>query len=116
MYMGQQFMTVFCELLIIAVFLLEKEIDKANKAVQRFEIESEHLGDKETQKNEGNRPGKQLPITMRHIIRSAEMYNVRYRVGLKLTGFIIEKTLDNIPIGYIIESMKDVTSTNGGWT
>lgn len=43
-------MTVFCELLIIAVFLLEKEIDKANKAVQRFEIESEHLGDKETQK------------------------------------------------------------------
>ena len=43
-------MTVFCELLIIAVFLLEEEIDKANKAVQRFEIESEHLGDKETQK------------------------------------------------------------------
>ena len=94
MYMGQQFMTVFCELLIIAVFLLEKEIDKANKAVQRFEIESEHLGDKETQKNEGNRPGKQLPITMRHIIRSAEMYNVRCPVGLMLTGFIIEKTLD----------------------
>ena len=116
MYMGQQFMTVFCELLIIAVFLLEEEIDKANKAVQRFEIESEHLSDKETQKNEGNRPGKQLPITMRHIIRSAEMYNVRYRVGLKLTGFIIEKTLDNIPIGYIIESMKDTTSTKGGWT
>lgn len=40
----------FCELLIIAVFLLEEEIDKVNKAVQRFEIESEHLGDKETQK------------------------------------------------------------------
>ena len=116
MYMGQQFMTVFCELLIIAVFLLEKEIDKANKVVQRFEIESEHLGDKETQKNEGNRPGKQLPITMRHIIRSAEMYNVRCRVVLMLTGLIFEKTLDNIPIGYIIESIKDTTSTNGGWT
>ena len=116
MYIGQQFMTVFCELLIIAVFLLEEEIDKANKAVQRFEIESEHLGDKETQKNEGSRPGKQLPITMRHIIRSAEMYNVRYCLGLMLTGLIFEKALDNIPIGYIIESMKDTTSTNGGWT
>ena len=116
MYIGQQFMTVFCELLIIAVFLLEEEIDKANKAVQRFEIESEHLGNKETQKNEGNRPGKQLPITMRHIIRSAEMYNVRCRVVLMLTGLIFEKTLDNIPIGYIIESIKDTTSTNGGWT
>lgn len=28
------------------------------------------------------------------IIRSAEMYNVRCPVGLMLTGFIIEKTLD----------------------
>ena len=48
------------------------------------------------------------------IIRSAEMYNVRCPVGLMLTGFIIEKSLTNIPIGYIMGSMNDATSTNGG--
>jgi len=44
------------------------------------------------------------------------MYNVRCPMGLMLTELIIEKNLINIPNGYIIKSMKDTTSTNGGWT
>ena len=48
------------------------------------------------------------------IIRSAEMYNVRCPVGLMLTGFIIEKTLDKYTQWVYNRVNERRNITNGG--